>query len=339
MTPRWQAGSPQGAVPDSTLSRIAQLEFYESSNAGVERGNVFDTFRASAHPDAFNHAERPWTFGNTDYPYAAKSTVNRGSDAGEGNAVAPLTARDLQLHPPGNTHYMVAAFSAPQAGSYSVSGLAVRRVDANGGTVRLRLYGPGKNLLANLQATGNRAWVRSAQAYALGELAAGDTFYFAVDGEDGYGWDATEIDWLVTAITDGSPPPPPPPPPAASCSITATPAIVPLGGTATLTWSSANAASLTLDQGVGALAPVAGGSITVTPAANTQYTATATGAGGGGACTANVTVSGTLTQIQWRAYDTTLAAGAPHGVGAGHHADTTRAAGGLRVEQCGRGAR
>ncbi len=272
---------------------------------------MFDTFRATAHPDAFNHAERAWTFGASNYPYVAKSTVNRGSDSGESNAVAPLTARDLQLHPPNNTHYVVAAFQVPQAGSYSVSGLAVRRVDANGGTVRLRLYGPAKTVLANLQATGSRAWARSTQTYALGNLAAGDYVYFAVDPEDGFGWDATEVDWLITAVTDGSPPPPPP---AASCTISAQPALVPLGGSTTLSWTSSNASSLSVDQGVGALTPAAGGSITVTPAADTQYTATAVGSGGNGACAVSVTVSAALTQTFWRAYDATLQAGSPQGL-------------------------
>jgi peptidoglycan-associated lipoprotein len=48
----------------------------------------------------------------------------------------------------------------------------------------------------------------------------------------------------------------------------------------TLTYSSTNATSVTIDQGVGAVTPVANGTRTVNPTANTTYTATATGPGG-----------------------------------------------------------
>ncbi len=320
-----QAGATQGAAPDSTLSRTAQLEFYESSNTGVDRGVPFTTFLPEAHPEDFNHAGTVWTSGTAplSYPYVAKSTVTRGNDAGEANAAAleragisasaAFAVRDLQLHPPDNAHNVVAAFRVPQAGNYSVSGLAVRRIDASGDTVRLRLYGPAKSELANLQATNDRAWVRSDETYLLGSLAAGDYIYFAVNSEDGYGWDATEIDWLITADTDGSRPVTPPA--AATCSITATPASVPLGGSATLRWSSANATSLALDHGLGALTPVSGGSMAVTPTASTQYTATAAGAGGNGGCSVSVTVtSPDLTETIWRSYDTSLQAGSPQGL-------------------------
>ncbi len=191
------AGSPQGVLLDDSASKSAQLEFYESGNAGVDRGLAFDTFRNVTHPDVFNHAEKLWTAGSDNYPYVAKSTINRGSDVGESNALAPLTVRDLQLHPPGNTHYTVAAFRAPEAGTYAVSNLAARRVDSAGGTARLRLFGPAKTQLGSVQATTSRAWMRSTQTFDVGSLNAGDYIYFALDGEDGYGWDATEIAWVI----------------------------------------------------------------------------------------------------------------------------------------------
>lgn len=77
-----------------------------------------------------------------------------------------------------------------------------------------------------------------------------------------------------------APPPPPPPPPAPTVTLTANTTTVQRGQGVTLTYSATNATSVTIDQGVGAVTPVAGGTRQVTPTANTTYTATATGPGG-----------------------------------------------------------
>jgi phospholipase C len=58
-------------------------------------------------------------------------------------------------------------------------------------------------------------------------------------------------------------------------ALNAAPATVSAGQSATLSWNSANAASLSIDQGVGAVSGPSG-SITVDPAATTTYTITAT---------------------------------------------------------------
>jgi peptidoglycan-associated lipoprotein len=57
----------------------------------------------------------------------------------------------------------------------------------------------------------------------------------------------------------------------------------------TLRWSSTNATSLNIDQGVGTVAPE--GSNTVTPSSSITYTITATGPGGSAQSSARITIS------------------------------------------------
>jgi OOP family OmpA-OmpF porin len=73
-------------------------------------------------------------------------------------------------------------------------------------------------------------------------------------------------------------PPPPPPPPAPSASISAKPEYVYSGQCTTLSWSTQNAAGVTIEPGVGAVDPT--GTKEVCPTDNTQYTITASNAGG-----------------------------------------------------------
>ena len=76
------------------------------------------------------------------------------------------------------------------------------------------------------------------------------------------------------------PPPPPPPPeaPAPSVSITAEPSSIERGKSATLKWSSTNAASAELNQGIGAVAT--SGNREVFPTRSTEYTVTVKNADG-----------------------------------------------------------
>lgn len=74
-------------------------------------------------------------------------------------------------------------------------------------------------------------------------------------------------------------------------ALNATPTTVSAGQSATLSWNSANAASLSIDQGIGAVSGPSG-SITVDPAATTTYTITATN--GTATATAQVTVNAPL---------------------------------------------
>ena len=76
---------------------------------------------------------------------------------------------------------------------------------------------------------------------------------------------------------------------APSVSIAASPARIDQGQTATLTWSSAHAATAVISQGVGEM-PV-NGSTTVSPSVTTTYTITVDGPGGTATASTTVTVS------------------------------------------------
>jgi hypothetical protein len=193
------ATSPQATVTDGNAV-TADLEFYESTNNnGVDKGSLFGTYTDGTHAEGFNSAEHLW--GDTSgapYPYAAKSTVARGSGSGEANTPSPLGVFDLQLHPPENDHLTVAAFIVPEAGSYSVYDLAVRRVHNEGDLAGYKAFDDSKSLLTHIVATTDQDWVTDPTTYNLGTLQAGDRIYFAVDREDtSYGWDATEIIWTI----------------------------------------------------------------------------------------------------------------------------------------------
>ena len=77
-------------------------------------------------------------------------------------------------------------------------------------------------------------------------------------------------------------------------SFTATPATIGAGQSATLSWNSANATSLSIDQGIGPVTAPSG-SMTVSPAATTTYTITATN--GTATATAQATVNTPLSVI------------------------------------------
>lgn len=77
------------------------------------------------------------------------------------------------------------------------------------------------------------------------------------------------------------------PVPAKINSFTASPATITLGESVTLSWDVSNAASVSINQGVGTKSPVS--SVAVAPDVTTTYTLTATG--GGSTATASVTVT------------------------------------------------
>lgn len=83
-------------------------------------------------------------------------------------------------------------------------------------------------------------------------------------------------------------PPPPPPPPAPTANLSADPASIKQNRCATLTWSTTNASSVSIDQGVGSVAP--SGSKQVCPGKTTNYTITVAGAGGTRTAATTVTV-------------------------------------------------
>jgi uncharacterized repeat protein (TIGR01451 family) len=79
------------------------------------------------------------------------------------------------------------------------------------------------------------------------------------------------------------------PPP--TCTLSASPTTVVSGNSSTLSWTTTNATTFTIDHSVGSVTPVASGTSLVLPITTTTYTGTATGAGGSAYCTAIVTVT------------------------------------------------
>lgn len=80
----------------------------------------------------------------------------------------------------------------------------------------------------------------------------------------------------------------PKPEPKPTCTISANPSQINKGGSSTLSWSSSNATSATINQGVGSVN--VNGSKGVTPQSTTTYTMTVTGPGGTANCSTTVTV-------------------------------------------------
>lgn len=78
-------------------------------------------------------------------------------------------------------------------------------------------------------------------------------------------------------------------------TFSANPTSIGPAGSSTLSWTSANAASASIDNGIGSVTPVSGGSVQVSPSANTTYTLTLTGPGGQTTRQATVTVSANQT--------------------------------------------
>ncbi|MDR3546789.1 MAG: hypothetical protein P4M11_00700 [Candidatus Pacebacteria bacterium] len=78
-------------------------------------------------------------------------------------------------------------------------------------------------------------------------------------------------------------------------TLTASPASVTSGSASALTWASTNATSCSINNSVGSVTPVAGGSKSVSPTSTTTYTITCTGTGGTATASATVTVSASTT--------------------------------------------
>lgn len=78
-------------------------------------------------------------------------------------------------------------------------------------------------------------------------------------------------------------------PPSLSSSLTVTPGSITKGESASLNWTSQNAANCDIQPGIGPVTPQ--GSITITPAANTAYTLTCTGSGGTTTSQGNIQVA------------------------------------------------
>jgi len=91
-------------------------------------------------------------------------------------------------------------------------------------------------------------------------------------------WEAKQAKMAPPPAPVVVPPPPPPPPPAPAASIVADPKYVYEGNCTTLRWSTQNATSAMIDQGIGSVGP--SGTQEVCPKETMQYTITASNAGG-----------------------------------------------------------
>lgn len=104
-------------------------------------------------------------------------------------------------------------------------------------------------------------------------------FAFVVGGGSGHGWwdnrvgdvrDGIYTNYVTTAASCVVPEP--------TCTLTASPTSIDSGDVSTLTWTTDNATSVSINSGIGSVS--LDGSRTVTPSSNTTYTLTATNASG-----------------------------------------------------------
>ena len=77
--------------------------------------------------------------------------------------------------------------------------------------------------------------------------------------------------------------------PAPTCTMTASPSTIVDGNSSTLSWTSANVTSVTINQGIGSVS--ANSSKNVSPSTTTTYTGTFTGPGGSTTCSGTITVN------------------------------------------------
>ncbi len=83
--------------------------------------------------------------------------------------------------------------------------------------------------------------------------------------------------------------PPAPAPPAPTISLSASPSTIERGQSATLSWNTSNATSVTIDGGIGTVEP--SGSRSISPTNSATYTARATGPGGSANAETRITVT------------------------------------------------
>ncbi len=92
-------------------------------------------------------------------------------------------------------------------------------------------------------------------------------------------------------------------------TLSAGPAQIQLGGSSLLSWTTTNAATASINNGVGSVSPIAAGSISVSPAVNTTYVLTVSGIAG--QTTAQTTVTIAPPTALMSANPTTVSLGSP----------------------------
>ena len=119
-------------------------------------------------------------------------------------------------------------------------------------------------------------------SYTLSNLSASADYYWRVDAWNSAGTTTGAV-WRFTTKAQ--------PAAAPSCTLTPTPSTITKGQSATISWTSANATSGSINNGVGTMTPIASGAKSVSPQTTTTYAATVTGQGETKKCTGRVTVT------------------------------------------------
>ncbi|MBX4187217.1 MAG: right-handed parallel beta-helix repeat-containing protein, partial [Candidatus Doudnabacteria bacterium] len=114
----------------------------------------------------------------------------------------------------------------------------------------------------------------------------------------GSAWDIGAYEFGGTPTT---PPPPPPTPTLPTATISVAPTSITSGLSATLTWSSTNATSVSINQGIGTVA--ASGTRSVNPTVTTTYTITATNTDGTVTASTTLTVGAAANQLPTGTFD------------------------------------
>ncbi|MGB8478746.1 MAG: alkaline phosphatase family protein [Acidobacteriaceae bacterium] len=136
----------------------------------------------------------------------------------------------------------------------------------------------------------------------IGVVAASGSMAITPSSTTEYTLTATSVNGTATSaatVTVHANPP--------TAKLTAAPTTIFVGNSATLTWSTTNATSVSIDNGIGTVA--ASGSTTVSPTTTTTYTLTATGDGGTVTATATVTVQELMPTAKLTASPSTITAG------------------------------
>ena len=136
----------------------------------------------------------------------------------------------------------------------------------------------------------------------IGVVAASGSMAITPSSTTEYTLTATSVNGTATSaatVTVHANPP--------TAKLTAAPTTITAGNSATLTWSTTNATSVSIDNGIGTVA--ASGSTTVSPTTTTTYTLTATGSGGTVTATATVTVQELMPTAKLAASPSSIKAG------------------------------
>ncbi len=136
----------------------------------------------------------------------------------------------------------------------------------------------------------------------IGVVAASGSMAVSPSSTTEYTLTATSVNGTATSVATVTVKANPP-----TAKLTAAPTSITVGNSSTLTWSTTNATSVSIDNGIGTVA--ASGSTTVSPTTTTTYTLTATGSSGTVTATATVTVQSSMPTAKLSASPATITAG------------------------------